>query len=147
MNGALTIGTLDGANVEIMEEVGAENFFLFGLTVEDVLKRKAEGYQPNYYYRNNENLRKIIDQISGGFFSGGDTGIFKPLTDHLLWQDEYMLMADFQSYCDAQEKVGNVYLDKEKWTRLSILNVARSGKFSSDRSIADYARDVWNYDL
>jgi starch phosphorylase len=147
MNGALTIGTLDGANVEIMEEVGKENFFLFGLTVDEVLAKKASGYRPYEYYENNPALKKVVDQISSGYFSGGDTEIFKPLTDHLLWNDEYMVMADFQSYADCQNKVGKAYLDKENWTRMSILNVARSGKFSSDRSIADYARDIWNYEL
>jgi starch phosphorylase len=147
MNGALTIGTLDGANVEIMEEVGKENFFLFGLTVDEVLAKKASGYRPYEYYENNPALKKVVDQISSGYFSGGDTEIFKPLADHLLWNDEYMVMADFQSYADCQNKVGKAYLDKENWTRMSILNVARSGKFSSDRSIADYARDIWNYEL
>lgn len=147
MNGALTIGTLDGANVEIMEEVGAENFFLFGLTVEEVLARKLEGYRSYDYYENNPSLRKAIDQISSGYFSDGDTNIFRPLVDHLLWSDEYMVLADFQSYSDCQAKVSQAYLDKENWTRMSILNVARSGKFSSDRSIADYAREIWNYEL
>ena len=147
MNGALTIGTLDGANVEILEEVGKENFFLFGLTVDEVRAKKAAGYNPNQYYESNPALKKVIDQISGGFFSKGDTNIFRPLVDHLLWNDEYMVMADFQSYVDCQAKVSEAFLDTENWTRMSILNVARSGKFSSDRSIADYARDIWNYEL
>lgn len=147
MNGALTIGTLDGANVEILEEVGKENFFLFGLTVDEVLGKKAAGYNPYQYYESNPGLRKAIDQISGGYFSEGDTSIFRPLVDHLLWSDEYMIMADFQSYIECQAKVSEAYLDKENWTKMSILNVARSGKFSSDRSIADYARDIWNYRL
>jgi len=147
MNGALTIGTLDGANVEILEEVGAENFFLFGLTVDEVLAKKANGYRSYDYYENNPSLRKAIDQISSGYFSDGDTNIFRPLVDHLLRSDEYMIMADFQSYIDCQAKVSKAYLDKENWTRMSILNVARSGKFSSDRSITDYARDIWNYEL
>jgi starch phosphorylase len=145
MNGALTIGTLDGANVEILEEVGKENFFLFGLTVDEVLAKKAAGYNPHHYYESNPILKKAIDQISSGYFSEGDTNIFRPLVDHLLWSDEYMILADFQSYIDCQAKVSEAYLDKENWTRMSILNVARSGKFSSDRSIADYARDIWNY--
>ncbi|KAF0237186.1 MAG: starch [Prolixibacteraceae bacterium] len=147
MNGALTIGTMDGANVEILEEVGKENFFLFGLTVDEVLGKKAAGYNPFQYYETNPVLKKVIDQISGGYFSVGDTSIFKPLVDHLLWSDEYMVMADFQSYIECQAKVSEAYLDKENWTRMSILNVARSGKFSSDRSIADYAGDIWNYRL
>lgn len=147
MNGALTIGTLDGANVEIMEEVGAENFFLFGLNVDEVLAKKTSGYRPYEYYENNPALKKAIDQISSGYFSNGDTEIFKPLVNHLLWSDEYMVLADFESYVDCQAKVSEAYLDRENWTRMSILNVARSGKFSSDRSITDYARDIWNYDL
>jgi starch phosphorylase len=147
MNGALTIGTLDGANVEIMEEVGKENFFLFGLTVDEVMTKKTAGYRPHEYYENNPVLRKAIDQISSGFFSGGDTNIFRPLVDHLLWNDEYMVMADFQSYADCHAKVRKAYLDKDSWTRMSILNVARSGKFSSDRSIAEYAGNIWNYNL
>jgi glycogen phosphorylase len=147
MNGALTIGTLDGANVEILEEVGAENFFLFGFTVEEVLARKSAGYRSYEYYENNPSLRKAIDQISSGNFSDGDTNIFRPLVDHLLWSDEYMIMADFQSYADCQAKVSEAYMNKENWTRMSILNTARSGKFSSDRSIADYARDIWDYEL
>ena len=92
-------------------------------------------------------MRKAIDQLSGGYFSEGDTSIFRPLADHLLWSDEYMVMADFQSYIECQAKVSEAYLDKDNWTRMSILNVARSGKFSSDRSIADYARDIWNYKI
>lgn len=147
MNGALTIGTLDGANVEIREEVGEENFFLFGLTVDEVNSIKAAGYQPYSYYENNLALRRAINQIYEGYFSGGDTNIFKPLIDNMLSADDYMLLADFQSYIDCQAKVSEAYLDQEKWTRMSILNVARSGKFSSDRSIKEYARDIWNYNL
>jgi starch phosphorylase len=147
MNGALTIGTLDGANVEILEEVGKENFFLFGLTVDEVQAKKDAGYRPHYYYETNAALRKAIDQISNGYFSDGDTNIFKPLVDNLLWNDEYMVMADFQSYADCHAKVRELYMDKDNWTRMSILNVARSGKFSSDRSIADYARYIWNYKI
>lgn len=147
MNGALTIGTLDGANIEILEEVGIENFFLFGLNVDEVHAKKNDGYISYEYYKSNPLLRKAIDQLSGGYFSDGDTELFRPLIDSLLWKDEYMVMADFQSYVDCQSKVSKAYLDKENWTRMSILNVARSGKFSSDRSIAEYARDIWNYKL
>ncbi|MBN1117423.1 MAG: glycogen/starch/alpha-glucan phosphorylase [Bacteroidales bacterium] len=143
MNGALTIGTLDGANVEIREEVGEENFFLFGLKVEEVLAQKKYGYKPWEYYESNQDLKKAINQISSGFYSGGDTEIFKPLVDNLLRWDDYMVLADFESYVKCQEKVSKAYLDQENWTRMAILNVARSGKFSSDRSIADYAEKIW----
>jgi starch phosphorylase len=147
MNGALTIGTLDGANVEIMEEVGAENFFLFGMNVQEVTEKKANFYRPHEYYDTVPALKKAIDQISNGYFSESDLNLFKPIVDNLLWHDEYMVLADFQSYVACQEKVSTSYLDQENWTRMAILNVARSGKFSSDRSISDYARDIWNYNL
>jgi len=144
MNGALTIGTLDGANIEIREEVGAENFFLFGLNAEEVYAVKARGYRPMDYYNANQGLRDVIDLIRGGFFSRGDTELFRPLIDGLLYQDPYLLLADFQSYVECQEKVAEAYRDEERWTRMSILNTARSGKFSSDRTIREYCRDIWN---
>ena len=144
MNGALTIGTLDGANIEIREEVGAENFFLFGLNAEEVYSVKARGYRPMDYYNANQGLRDVIDLIRSGFFSRGDTELFRPLIDGLLHQDPYLLLADFQSYVECQEKVADAYRDEERWTRMSILNTARSGKFSSDRTIREYCRDIWH---
>jgi starch phosphorylase len=144
MNGALTIGTLDGANVEIREEVGAENFFLFGLTTEEVYAKKASGYNPMDYYYSNPELKLVIDRIASGFFSGGDTNLFKPLIDNLLYHDPYLLFADYQSYIECQERVSQAYRDSDHWTRMSILNVARMGKFSSDRSIRDYCNDIWH---
>ena len=143
MNGALTIGTLDGANVEIREEVGADNFFLFGLTAGEVHKVKSEGYNPQEYYNSNTELKKALDLIASGYFSRGDAGLFKPLVDSLLHHDEYLVLADYQSYVECQERVSQAYVDKEQWTKLSILNVARMGKFSSDRSIREYCDDIW----
>jgi starch phosphorylase len=143
MNGALTIGTLDGANVEIREEVGADNFFLFGLTAEEVQKVKTKGYNPQEYYNSNTELKKAIDLIASGYFSRGDVGLFKPLIDSLLYHDEYLVLADYQSYVECQQRVSQAYVDKEKWTKMSILNVARMGKFSSDRSIREYCEDIW----
>jgi starch phosphorylase len=143
MNGALTIGTLDGANVEIREEVGAENFFLFGHTVAEVMELKAKGYHPRRFYESDNELREAIDRIAAGHFSRGDEGLFKPLVDALIHADEYMLMADFESYVDCQDRVGAVFRDRPLWTRMSILNAARSGKFSSDRSIRDYCERIW----
>jgi glycogen phosphorylase len=143
MNGALTIGTLDGANVEIREEVGAENFFLFGLTAEEVCALQTRGYRPQDYYHANPELREVIDRISSGHFSSGDKDLFKPLIDSLLYHDSFMLFADFASYLDVQRQVEEVYRDRERWTRMSILNVARIGKFSSDRAIREYCRDIW----
>ena len=145
MNGALTIGTLDGANVEIREEVGAENFFLFGMTAEQVQATWMPGsdYDPMALYRGNEPLRAVIDLIADGHFSRGDRELFRPLVDSLLVRDNYRLMGDFASYVECQQQVGAVYADRERWTRMSILNVARMGKFSSDRSIRDYCRDIW----
>jgi len=144
MNGALTIGTLDGANIEIREEEGEENFFLFCLTTEEVHDLKSRGYHPWQYYESNSELKEAMDLIGSGFFSGGDPNLFKPLVDALLHHDEYMLLADYQSYVDCQEKVGEAYRDPEKWTRMSILNVARMGKFSSDRSIREYCQKIWH---
>jgi len=144
MNGALTIGTLDGANVEIREQVGAENFFLFGLTVEQVANLKRSGYNPRYYYENNPALKQVIDQIAVGAFSAGDQQLFRPIVDSLLNNDEYMLMADFHYYIDCQEAVSHAYRDQEHWTRMSILNTARMGMFSSDRSIHEYAQNIWH---
>ncbi len=143
MNGALTIGTLDGANVEIREAVGADNFFLFGLTVEEVQAKKASGYHPWDYYNSNSELKLAIDRIASGFFSHGDTNLFKPLVDSLLYQDQYLLFADYQSYVDCQDLVSRAYRDRDHWTRMSILNVARMGYFSSDRSIRDYQQNIW----
>lgn len=144
MNGALTIGTLDGANVEIREEVGAENFFLFGLTTEEVYAKRAAGYNPREYYNSNPELKLVLDRIASGFFSHGDPNLFQPLIDLLLNRDEYLLLADYQSYVECQERVAQAYRDQDNWTRMSILNVARMGKFSSDRAIRDYCEDIWH---
>jgi starch phosphorylase len=144
MNGALTIGTLDGANVEILEEVGAENFFLFGLTAEEVYTKKATGYHPREYYDRDPELKLVIDRVASGFFSHGDTQLFRPLIDDLMNHDPYLLFADYRSYVDCQDQVSLAYRDQERWTRMSILNTARMGKFSSDRSIRDYCKDIWH---
>ncbi|WP_020528670.1 glycogen/starch/alpha-glucan phosphorylase [Flexithrix dorotheae] len=143
MNGALTIGTLDGANVEIREEVGKENFFIFGLTVEEVQELKNNGYNPRSYYEENAELRKCLDMISSGYFSRDEPGLFKPLVDALLYHDDYLLLADYQSYIECQDRVSEAYKDQEVWQKMSMLNTARSGKFSSDRSIQDYNDDIW----
>jgi starch phosphorylase len=144
MNGALTMGTLDGANVEIRDAVGHENFFLFGLTAEEVMRRKAEGYRPRDVYEANAELRAAIDAIADGLFSGGDRTLFRPIVDSLLGRDEYMLLADYQDYVDAQERASAAYRDRRAWTRMSILNSARVGRFSSDRAIREYCRHIWN---
>ncbi len=144
MNGALTIGTLDGANIEIREEVGEENFFLFGLTAAEVQQLKAEGYNPYDYYQANRQLKKTLDMLSSGYFSRNDTGLFRPLTDSLIYYDPYLLLADYQAYIDCQKEVASAYRDQEHWTKMSIFNVARIGKFSSDRTIREYNYDIWH---
>jgi starch phosphorylase len=144
LNGALTIGTLDGANVEMRDAVGAENFFLFGLTSSEVANLKSQGYRPRTYYENNEQLRDVIDVIANGDFSNGDRDLFKPLINSLLERDEYLLFADYQSYADEQARVSQAFADAGSWTRMSILNVARMGYFSSDRSIQEYCVKIWN---
>jgi starch phosphorylase len=143
MNGALTIGTLDGANVEIREAVGAENFFLFGLTTDEVQAKRAAGYRPGDYYEQNTVLRATLDTIASGGFSNGDRALFQPLVDNLLHHDDYLVLADFQSYIDCQEEVSRAWADPGRWTKMSILNTARMGRFSSDRTIAEYCRDIW----
>ena len=144
MNGALTIGTMDGANVEIREEVGAENFFLFGMNAQEVVQRRAEGYSPQAVYHSQPDLKEVIDLIRGGFFSRGNTELFRSLIDGLMYHDPYMVFADFRSYVDCQRTVSRAYEDQEHWTRMSILNVARCGKFSSDRTIRQYVNDIWH---
>ena len=143
MNGALTIGTLDGANIEIRDAVGHENFFLFGLTAEEVVQLKASGYNPRSIYESNPALREAIDLIDGGFFSNGDRELFRPLVESLLNRDDYMLLADYQDYVECQQRVSEAYRDQKNWTRMSILNSARVGRFSSDRSIREYCRNIW----
>ncbi|MDP2195490.1 MAG: glycogen/starch/alpha-glucan phosphorylase [Rhodocyclaceae bacterium] len=143
MNGALTIGTLDGANVEIREEVGADNFFLFGLSAEEVERTLADGYRPRDIYNANREPKGVIDLLGSGLFSHGDRGVFQPLIDNLLQHDPYLLLADYAAYIACQEQVSAAYRDPTSWTRMSILNVARMGKFSSDRTIAEYFRDIW----
>ena len=143
MNGALTIGTLDGANVEIRECVGEENFFLFGLTAEEVAKVKAEGYNSFDYYQNNAELKLAMDQIANGYFSHLDDSVFKDLVKSLLYDDQFLLFADYQSYLDCQDRVDAAYRNKSQWAKMSILNTARMGKFSSDRSIREYCDEIW----
>ena len=144
INGALTIGTLDGANVEMREEAGPENFFLFGLTVQEVEELKAKGYRPADYIDGNEELRAVLDLIADGTFSHGDTDVFKPLVDNLRYDDPFLVCADYASYVACQDQVSAAWQDKDSWTRMSILNTARSGKFSSDRAIAEYCDDIWS---
>jgi starch phosphorylase len=144
LNGALTIGTMDGANIEIREEVGKENIFIFGLLAEEVVKLKSGGYNPKTFYNSNEMLKRVIDMIADDFFSKKEPGIFKSIIDSLLGTDYYFLLADYQSYVDEQDKVSKLYLNTEKWTKKAIRNVAGVGKFSSDRSIREYAEKIWN---
>src|SRR6201998_4524271 len=144
INGALTIGTLDGANVEMREEAGPENFFLFGLTVHEVEALKAKGDHPGEYINSNDELRAVLDLIADGTFSHGDTEVFRPLVDNLRYDDPFLVCADFASYVDCQERVSAAWQDSDSWTRMSILNPARSGKFSSDRAITEYCDEIWN---
>lgn len=144
LNGALTIGTLDGANVEIRDEVGAENFFLFGLTADQVVGLKSRGYRPRDYYEQNAELRDVLDFIASGALADGDASLFRPLVDNLLAQDPFLVLADYQAYLECQQNVSVLWGDPQAWTGKSILNVARMGKFSSDRSIRDYCAQVWN---
>ncbi len=144
VNGALTIGTCDGANIEIAKAVGAENIFIFGLTVKDIENLRYRGWQPSDSINKSPILKEIIQLIQSNFFSPSDSGLFKPLTDNLTTCDPFFLTADFDSYCATQEKVAQLFVDKKEWTKKSIANVAKSGKFSSDRTIREYAKDIWN---
>lgn len=144
MNGALTIGTLDGANVEIREEVGDENFFLFGLDAKQVQHPQTQGYRPSSFYHDNPELKSALDLIDSGLFSHGDRELFRPITANLLYHDPFMVLADYNDYVSRQTEVGHAWSDPAHWDRMSILNVARMGKFSSDRSIRDYCERIWN---
>lgn len=143
MNGAIAIGTLDGANIEIRDAVGEENFFLFGLTAPEIGKLKTSGYRPRDYYESDPLLREVLDGLSNGTFSKGDRELFQPLVSELLNRDTYMVLADFRAYTDTQRKAGTAFQDAPRWTRMSILNTARSGVFSSDRAIRQYCEDIW----
>lgn len=143
LNGALTIGTYDGANIEIREEVGEDNFFLFGLSAEEIFEVRAN-YDPRKYIEQNSELSQIMNQLSHGYFSPENPGLFQPIVDSIMSGDRYCILADYDSYIECQEKVSRVYRDQEKWTRMSILNVARSGNFSSDRAISEYANNIWH---
>ncbi len=144
LNGALTIGTLDGANVEIREEVGADNIFIFGLQADEVIRLRANGYQPASALAASPLLQHVLHLLDCDFFSTGEPGLFRPIYDELINRDEYFLLADFDAYLACQEAVSRAYRETARWTKMSILNVARSGKFSSDRAIAEYARDIWH---
>jgi starch phosphorylase len=143
LNGALTIGTPDGANVEMREEVGADNFFLFGLTATDVERVRREGYRPAAYIEANAELRAVFDLIASGHFSRGDAEVFRPLVDNLCYSDPFLVLADYAAYVACQEQVSAAWMETEHWERMSILNVARSGKFSSDRAIREYCDEIW----
>jgi starch phosphorylase len=144
LNGALTIGTLDGANVEIREHVGAENFFLFGLQTHEVQQLKAAGYRPSQYIERDDELREVLALLSSAELSDGDSQRFAPLVRSLLDHDEYCIAADYRAYVDAQKQAETVFADPSEWTRRAILTVARMGYFSSDRSIAEYCKTIWH---
>jgi starch phosphorylase len=144
MNGALTIGTLDGANIEIRDEVGEENFFLFGMDARQVQWLRESGYRPMDLYESQSELRVVIDLIKDGFFSRGNSDMFRDLIDNLLHHDPYMVLADYRAYAECQQRVDAAFGDADGWTRMSILNTARSGKFSSDRTIREYCTEIWH---
>jgi starch phosphorylase len=143
LNGALTVGTLDGANVEMAEEVGNDNIFIFGLTVEDVTKLHERGYRPRDWYESNSNIREVIDLLSMDYFNRSEPGIYRPIVDALLGSDHYLHLADFDAYRRTHLTVDQTYGDRRKWLKMAVENIARGGKFSSDRTILDYARDIW----
>lgn len=143
LNGAITIGTLDGANIEIREEVGEEDFFIFGLTAEEVDRLKQTGYDPRNFYDRNQELQKAVDMISSGYFSKDQPDLFKPIVESLLQNDQYLVLADFENYIKCQEKVAKAYRNRSLWTTMSILNTAGMGKFSTDRTIREYADEIW----
>lgn len=144
LNGALTIGTHDGANIEIAEEAGKDNIFLFGLEADEIRKMRADGYNPQEYIQRSQSLQDIFALIQSNFFSQGEFGLFEPIAQSLLYTDYFLVCADFEAYCKMQDKVSETYLDRSDWTKKSIMNVARCGKFSSDRAIREYAKDIWN---
>jgi starch phosphorylase len=145
LNGALTIGTMDGANVEMHQEIGDENIFIFGLRTKEVDELHARGYNPWDCYNGSGTLKNVIDLISSGYFSPEDPAMFNPIYDTLLRNgDRFLVMADFDSFVKCQEQVSKCYLNQDEWVKKSILNVARMGKFSSDRAIGEYAKDIWN---
>jgi starch phosphorylase len=144
LNGALTIGTLDGANVEIREEVGPENIFIFGMTVEEVNELWKKGYNPHDFLQNHDELRAVVDWVGSNYFTADEPpGVFNMLRDNLVYHDPFLCLPDFRSYSNAQERVGEAFKDKARWAEMAILNTARMGKFSSDRTIAEYAREIW----
>ena len=144
MNGALTIGTLDGANIEIAKMVGDENIFIFGLKAHEVESLKHRGYYPGQYIEKSPMLQEIFRLIDSGFFSPHDLKLFSPIVQGLKEHDPYLVCADFDSYCQTQDDISRMYLNKEEWTKKSIINVAQSGFFSSDRTIREYAKEIWN---
>ncbi|HHZ78178.1 MAG TPA: glycogen/starch/alpha-glucan phosphorylase [Deltaproteobacteria bacterium] len=143
LNGALILGTMDGANIEIAEEVGAENFFTFGLSSDEINSLAESGYNPRVSYQNNPELREVLSMINTGYFNRDKPHLYNDLYNSLVFEDKYMLLEDFASYVECQQRVMKTWADTEKWTKMSILNTAASGKFSSDRTIAEYAKDIW----
>ena len=145
LNGALTLGTMDGANVEIVEEVGEENAVIFGMSADEVMKYEREGgYYPRDIFNNNQAVRKVLTQLVDGTYSGNDTELFRELYDALLNQDQYFILKDFDSYCEAQKRVNEWYKNEDAWAKSAMLNTAKCGKFTSDRTIEEYAKDIWN---
>nr|XP_022331554.1 glycogen phosphorylase, muscle form-like isoform X1 [Crassostrea virginica] len=143
LNGALTIGTLDGANVEMREEMGDENIFIFGMKVDEVEELKRSGYHPQDYYESNKSLKQVLDQIRGGFFSPEDPGLFMDIYNSVLYNDRFCLLKDYEDYIRCQDEVSKVFKNPLKWAKMCVLNIASSGKFSSDRTISEYAKDIW----
>jgi starch phosphorylase len=144
MNGALTVGTHDGANIEIAQAVGPENIFMFGLKANEVREMKQRGYNPGFFIQKSPYLQEIFSMIKGDFFSPMESGIFEPLLNNLMFSDPYLVCADFEDYCAIQGRISEEYQDPDLWTEKAILNAARSGKFSSDRTIIEYSRDIWD---
>jgi starch phosphorylase len=144
LNGALTIGTWDGANIEIAEAVGADNIFIFGLRADEVAALRSIGYDPRFYYESNSMLKAVLDALAGGAFSPGEPDRYRPLVESLLHGDHYLLLADFAAYVAAQDAVDRAFGDPQSWAAKTIHNIAAMGYFSSDRSIREYAREIWN---
>ncbi|MCA1987143.1 MAG: glycogen/starch/alpha-glucan phosphorylase, partial [Desulfovibrio sp.] len=145
LNGALTIGTWDGATIEMAQAIGPELLFIFGMRENELVSLRQHGYNPILYYHGDEELREALDMLRGDAFSPGQHGLFSPLVDNLLHGgDHFFVLADYRQYLGAQDDVGRLYMDQEEWTRRSILNAARMGFFSSDRAISQYAKEIWN---